>query len=145
MANELTITVKRELSPVPTVKKTNRPTELEEITPQLAGLKYPVTSREDLVRRLVPGHQYFFRGKAVTANQMIARMPATFFPIESQDDFLKKIAANIKPRRPIPIKPVVEVLTHPTSVGTPTAIKGSGKGTTAIDSSLSQKLKSSKR
>jgi hypothetical protein len=115
------------ISPVPTTGQTDRPSELDEITPQIQGFKYPITTREDLVTRLVAGHKYFYRGKQISTNQMIAKMPDAFFPIASQDDFLKKISANITPRAPVLIVDTIILKTHPTSVKSPALTKGQGK------------------
>jgi len=112
-------------SAVPTRGQADRPTELEEIAPQITGLKYPIASREDLVKRLEPGHKYFYRGRQITANQMIAKMPATFFPITSEDDYKGKLTAHIKPRPLVKIDPTVPIIKHPTTVRSPSGIKGS--------------------
>jgi hypothetical protein len=115
------------IAPVPTTGQTERPSEVDEITPQIQGFKYPITTREELVTRLIAGHSYFYRGKRVSTNQMIAKMPGTFFPIASQDDFLAKIKANIKPQPPVKIVEPIILKRHPISVKSPTQSKGQGK------------------
>lgn len=127
METKESLPVTRTVSAVPAMGQTNRLSEIDEIMPQIAGWKYPITTREDLVTRLAPGHSYFYRGKKIKAEQKIAKMPASFFPITSEDDFRAKLTTNIKPRPPVKIDPVIEIKRHPISVKAPTGSKGSGK------------------
>jgi hypothetical protein len=99
------------------------PSELEELRPQIGTFTYPIANHDDLIKMIIPGHKYFFRGRVVEPAKSIPHIPDTFFPIKSVDDFNTKLSAKIKARAARPFNSPLPVLKHPTSASSPKAAK----------------------
>lgn len=72
-------------------KEVDIPRDLAGIKQQLPSLRYPINSQDDL-QRMVGIRGYKFRGREVTAEQIMHRLPADFFPVRSEEDFDAKVS-----------------------------------------------------
>lgn len=72
-------------------KPVNIPEELASLREQLPSLEFPIQNTEHLLDMVGPDTRYIFRGRPVSAREIMHRIPADVFPIDSQDDFEFKI------------------------------------------------------
>jgi len=67
-------------------------TELPKIKRQLPEMRYPITSVDELVQQLGPERPYKYGRATILPRQIARRISVDIFPIESQEDFDRKIA-----------------------------------------------------
>jgi hypothetical protein len=73
--------------------------QLQEIRSHLSSLDYPIATHAALLKMATPGHRYFVDGREIEPEKAIPKIPAEFFPIQSQEDFEKKIASEFQRQR----------------------------------------------
>lgn len=65
--------------------------ELTRIKRQLPGLRFPVGSADELLGQIGSRQSIRFQGGAVLPRKVMERVPDSIFPIESEEDFDRKI------------------------------------------------------
>lgn len=118
IVNKVTIQSKSEN---PAKGQTDLPSEIDQLRPQIGTFRYPIANKDEMLKQIIPGHKYYFRGKAVNVEKSIPKIPASFFPIKTADDFEAKIKPKIKARPVLPILRIPPILKHPTSENVPKA------------------------
>jgi hypothetical protein len=82
--------------------------ERSEIQSQASTLTFPIADADAMIKMLKPGTAYHFRSKPVNAETAIRSVEKSFFPVQSQADFDKKVTARLaltKPKAPPPVGP----------------------------------------
>lgn len=75
--------------------------EVMKVFEQLPPLEYPIGSAAELIEKLGgPGRPVEIVGMRVDPLRMIKYMPAYYFPIHSQENFIEKMAELIRENRP---------------------------------------------
>lgn len=72
-------------------KPVDVPEVMTNLKQKLPKIDYPISSAEDLAEKLGPKTVYKFEGKPVTPERMVKYIPSDYFPINSEDEFHKKI------------------------------------------------------
>jgi len=88
-------------------KQVDVPKELEnikaQIREQIPEFKFPIPNAEALLKMVSRRQQFTFQGGHVDPKQIMQRIPSDYFPIESEEDFDKKIG-QLMSTRPLIVK-----------------------------------------
>jgi hypothetical protein len=79
-------------------KKTDVHKALADVKGQLPTLRFPISNRDELLKAFDSKKSLKFLGQSIDPKEMIARVHSSFFPLNSQEDFDKKVAQLIASR-----------------------------------------------
>jgi hypothetical protein len=97
-------------------QSSSQPAVLAGLQQQMANLKYPVASQADLMSRFGTEGKLSLEGKMIDLKTATAKIPASFFPIKSAEDFEAKVSQSLaKVGQSLQPRPIIK-LNHPTSV-----------------------------
>jgi len=79
-------------------KQTDVPAALKDVKKQLPKLKFPIGSADELHKALGSTKSVKFGGKALATKDLVGKVRSGFFPLNSQDDFDRKVSELLATR-----------------------------------------------